>query len=238
MYGHRARIGYTSPPAVTETFPYEFYKIAPAGVTLAITTLNIVHMTDEEVEEGGRMSLAGARLLAAANVDIIVLGGVPLNLSLGLEKLEGLMADLEDELGIPVTSSLTSQVAALKTIGAKRVGVGQPFETEHEIYGEYLSHYGFDMVAQKGAGLTVLDLATTESDAAQGLARDLVGMAANLDTLYFPAPHWGIIGIIDELEAEHGVNVITAVQAILWNTLRKTGITEPISGFGRLLREF
>ena len=238
MYGHRARIGYTSPPAVTETFPYEFYKIAPAGVTLAITTLNIVHMTDEEVEEGGRMSLDGARLLAAADVDIIVLGGVPLNLSLGLEKLDGLMADLEDELGIAVTSSLTSQVAALKTIGAARVGVGQPFETEHEIYGEYLRHYGFDMVAQKGAGLTVLDLATTESDAAQGLARDLVGMDANLDTLYFPAPHWGIVGIIDELETEHGVNVITAVQAILWNTLRKTGITEPISGFGRLLREF
>lgn len=35
MYGHRARIGYTSPPIVTEVFPYEFYKMAPPGVTLA-----------------------------------------------------------------------------------------------------------------------------------------------------------------------------------------------------------
>lgn len=238
MYGHRARIGYTSPPAVTETFPYEFYEIAPKGVTLAITTLNIVHMTDDEVEEGARMSLEGARLLAKADVSIIVLGGVPLNLALGLDRLEGLMADLEEELGIPVTSSLTSQVEALKTVGAKRVGVGQPFETEHEIYGEYLRHYGFDLVAQKGAGLTVLDLATTGTDAAKGLSRSLVGMVPDLDTLYFPAPHWGIVGIIDELEKEHGVNVVTAVQAILWNTLRKTGVSEPITGFGRLLREF
>ena len=238
MYGHRARIGYTSPPAVTETFPLEFYKIAPDGVTLAITTLNIVHMTQDEVDEGGRMSLAGARLLAKAEVDIIVLGGVPLNLSLGLDKLEGLMADLGDELGIPVTSSLTSQVGALKAVGAERVAVAQPFETEHEIYGEYLRHYGLDMVAQKGAGLTVLDLATTDTETAKGLARDLMGMEGDIDTLYFPAPHWGVIGIIDELEKEHGVNVITAVQAILWNTLRKTGITEPITGFGRLLREF
>ena len=184
------------------------------------------------------MSLDGARLLAKADVSIIVLGGVPLNLALGLKRLEGLMAGLEEELGIPVTSSLTSQVEALKTVGAKNVGVGQPFETEHDIYGEYLGHYGFDMVAQKGAGLTVLDLATTDTDAAKGLSRSLMDMAPDLDTLYFPAPHWGIVGIIDELEKEHGVNVITAVQAILWNTLRRTGVNEPIAGFGRLLREF
>jgi hypothetical protein len=37
-YGHRARIGYTSPPLTTEVFPYEFYRMAPAGVTLVITT--------------------------------------------------------------------------------------------------------------------------------------------------------------------------------------------------------
>ena len=42
IYGHRARIGYTSPPLTTEIFPYEFYKIVPAGVTLVITTLAIV----------------------------------------------------------------------------------------------------------------------------------------------------------------------------------------------------
>jgi hypothetical protein len=38
VYGSRARIGYTSPPLVTEVFPYEFYKMAPPGVTLALTT--------------------------------------------------------------------------------------------------------------------------------------------------------------------------------------------------------
>ena len=42
MYGHRARIGYTSPPLTTEVFPYEFYRIVPDGVTLVVTTLAIV----------------------------------------------------------------------------------------------------------------------------------------------------------------------------------------------------
>ena len=33
-YGYRARIGYTSPPLTSEIFPYEFYRLAPDGVTL------------------------------------------------------------------------------------------------------------------------------------------------------------------------------------------------------------
>ena len=238
MYGTRARIGYTSPPAVTETFPYEFYKMVPEGVTLAITTLNIVKMTDDEVEEGAKMSLDCARLLSKAEVDLIILGGVPLNLALGFKNLDNIMKKLEDELGIPVTSSLTSQVAALKTVGAQRVGVAQPFETDHDIYSEYLQYYGFDVAGQLGAGLTVLDLATTNAQTAKGLANQIFKQSKNLDTLYFPAPHWGIIEIIEELENEHGVDVVSSVQAIIWNALRKTGVKEPITGYGRLLREF
>ena len=38
LYGHRARIGYTSPPLTTEVFPYEFYRMVPEGVTLMVAT--------------------------------------------------------------------------------------------------------------------------------------------------------------------------------------------------------
>ncbi|HEY7248120.1 MAG TPA: hypothetical protein VH678_30015 [Xanthobacteraceae bacterium] len=37
IYGWRVRIGYTSPPLATEVFPYEFYQMVPAGVTLVLT---------------------------------------------------------------------------------------------------------------------------------------------------------------------------------------------------------
>src|SRR5665647_1215189 len=50
MYGHRARIGYTSPPLTTEVFPYEFYKVVPEGVTLVITTLAIVVRSKDEID--------------------------------------------------------------------------------------------------------------------------------------------------------------------------------------------
>ena len=68
MYGYRARIGYTSPPIVTEVFPYEFYKMAPPGITLALTTLMVARHTPEsgEAEESWRHALRAAREMARA----------------------------------------------------------------------------------------------------------------------------------------------------------------------------
>jgi maleate isomerase len=44
--------------------------------------------------------------------------------------------------------------------------------------------------------------------------------------------------VLDKIEKELGVSVMTSQQAITWKALRTAGITEPIEGFGRLLREF
>jgi RsmE family RNA methyltransferase len=68
MYGYRARIGYTSPPAATEVFPYEFYLVAPKGVSLAISTLAIVGpeagFTDAECQRMKDGGAAAVRLSA------------------------------------------------------------------------------------------------------------------------------------------------------------------------------
>ena len=44
--------------------------------------------------------------------------------------------------------------------------------------------------------------------------------------------------LIGSLERELGVNVMTALQAIVWHALRRVGVTDRIEGFGRLFREF
>ena len=71
MYGHRARIGYTSPPLTTEIFPYEFYKIVPDGVSLVVTSLAIVVRSKDEVDQSYDISMRAAREMAAAGCDIV-----------------------------------------------------------------------------------------------------------------------------------------------------------------------
>src|SRR5437899_4389553 len=123
IYGHRARIGYTSPPLTTESFPYEFYKIVPEGVTLVITTLAIVERSKSEVEQSYDISMKAAREMAAAGVDIVVLGGVPINLSRGYDNAEQMIRELEAELGIKVSTSASAQAKAAATLGCKRAVV-------------------------------------------------------------------------------------------------------------------
>jgi maleate isomerase len=238
MYGHRARIGYTSPPYLTETFPYEFYKMVPEGVTLVLTTLAIKQLNNQEVEKSVAMTLEAAREMGRAKVDIVVFGGVPLNLSLGYDGLEETMRQTEKEIGVPVTSSVTAQINALRTVGARKVVLLHPFDDPKGLHADYVTHYGFELLGVKGAGKTVADLAHISHQEVAELAKALHKDHSEADTIYVPAPHWGIIDMIDPLEQALGVNVIIAIQAIVWEGLRRCGVTDRIPGYGRLLREF
>ena len=124
MYGHRARIGYTSPPIVTEVFPYEFYKMAPPGVTLALTTLMVARHSAEsgEAQESWNHAVRATREMAHAKVDIIVFGGGPVNYSGGSQRVHDTMQALQQEFGIPVTNSTTAYHQADATLGARVVG--------------------------------------------------------------------------------------------------------------------
>ncbi len=238
MSAIRARIGYTSPLFLTESFPYEFYKVMPEGVRLVLTTLAIHVYSPEEVRKSLEITMDAARKMAKAGVDLVILGGVPLNFSLGYEGLQSTMDGLQKEIGVQVSSSLTMQMKALKTLGARKIAVGHPIPETKSIYGEYLSHYGFEMLGQLGAGRTVSNQSMQPPDAALQLGRKLKAEFPDADTLYFPSPHWGTMGAIQAIEDELNVNVVTATLAILWDSLRLCKIDDKLKGYGRLMGQF
>jgi maleate isomerase len=236
--GIRARIGYTSPLFLTESFPYEFYKVAPDGVRLVLTTLAIHLYSDEEVSKSIAITLDAARKMGKAGVDLVILGGVPLNLSLGYEGLEQTMNSLQSEIGVPVTSSLSMQMKALRTLDARKVAVGFPIPETTTIYGDYLAHYGFELAGQMGVGRSVSTQSLITPQTMIDLARDLHDRFPQADTLYFPSPHWGTTSVIQSLEDELKVNIVSATQAIIWDALRRCDVREPIGGRGRLFAQF
>jgi maleate isomerase len=239
IYGHRARIGYTSPPFTTEVFPYEFYKIAPDGVTLVITTLAIVERGKSEVEQSYDISMKAARAMAAAGVDIVVLGGVPINLSRGHDNAGQMMRKLEAELGIKVSTSASAQAKAAAALGCKRAVVAQPYATtETERIAGYGRDFGCEILGAAGWGSAFNQIGRIPISAAFDMARDLMRAHPDADSILFPSPHWPVIGAIEPLEREFGVSVMTALQAIVWDALRRVGVNDRIEGYGRLLRQF
>ena len=98
IYGYRA---HASPPLLTEVFAYDFYRLAPAGVTLALTSLAILDRNKDEVDRSYEISMQAARAMASSGVDLVVLGGVPINLSRGYANADRMLADLSSKLFRP-----------------------------------------------------------------------------------------------------------------------------------------
>jgi maleate isomerase len=239
IYGYRARVGYTSPPLTTEVFPYEFYQIAPAGVTLVITTLAIVVRDKNEVDQSYDISMRAAREMAAAGVDIVVLGGVPINLSKGYKNAEQMITDLEAALGVKVSTSTSAQTRAAKALDCRKVVVAHPYElTETDRIASYALHFGCDVLGATGWGSAFNQIGRIPKHAALEMGRKLKREHPEADSLLLPSPHWPTAGSIEQLERELGINVMTAQQAIVWDALRRCGVTDRIDGFGRLFREF
>jgi maleate isomerase len=239
IYGSRARIGYTSPPLTTEVFPYEFYKIVPDGVTLVVTSLAIVVRSKDEVDQSYDISMRAAREMAAAGCDIVVLGGVPINLSRGAASAERMIRDLEAELHVKVATSASAQAAAAKALGCKKVVVAQPYEADDtERIAGYAEHFGCRVLGATGWGAPFNQIGRIPRHAAVDMGRALMRRHPDADSILFPSPHWPTAGALDALEREFGVNCMAAHQAIVWHALRRCGIEDRIEGFGRLLREF
>jgi maleate cis-trans isomerase len=239
MYGYRARIGYTSPPASTEVFPYEFYAVVPKGVTLVLTTLAVADVTPEEVARSYEISLKAAGEMARTGIDLMVLGGVPINLSRGFDHVEDLIRDTQERIGVPVTTSVTAQLDALRRTGARNVAIGHPFGPDMDkLFTDMMEHYGFSCVGIRSGGKGGRDLGTIPLEMSVELSRALKHAHPEADTVWLPCPHWACGEAIDAIEAELGVTVITANQAITWHALRRCGIDEARAGAGRLLRDF
>jgi maleate isomerase len=237
-YGSRARIGYTCPPLMAEIFPYEFYKLVPPGVTLVITTLSVIEPSAREVDQAYDMSLRAARELAAAGVDIVFLGGVPVNLARGRENAGEMLRSLAAELGVKVSSSTAAQEKAAKVLGCRNVVVAHPYAARED--GRLIAdaeRYGCKVLGAIGWGKAIAEFGRIPVSAALEMGRALMRAHPHADAIFFPSPHWPVIEAIEPLEREFGVTVMAASQACIWDALRLTGVDDRIEGYGRLLRD-
>ncbi len=234
MYGHRARVGYACPPRVAEVFVYEFYKIAPPGVTLAISTVGGGRASNAQLQDAFRVSMEAAEELAKTGVNAVVLGGEPLNASIGADELQKHLDSLSKKYSIPFTTSLTAQAEALRVLGAKKVAV----VSYGSSYGEGdLVPDGIEIAVSKNGGISGTPLATISIDVPVRLAREAKKEHPEIDSIKIRTAHWNTLEAIDALEKELDVNVVSASQAITWHGLRTAGIKDSIQGCGRLLRE-
>ena len=239
MYGCRARIGYTSPPITAEVFPYEFYRIAPAGVTLSLATLAVTTATKNELDQSYARSMAAARAMVEAGVDAIVFGGVPVIFSRGEQDNQMIVSGLESALGVRVSTTAAAQEKAARMLGCKKVVIVHAYDSsQHARQQSYVEARDCEVLGITGWGTVLPKFGSVPRDAAIEMGRALMKKHPDADSIILPSMQWPTIEAIAPLEAEFNVNVISATQAAIWDGLRLAGVTDRIEGYGRLLSEF
>jgi Arylmalonate decarboxylase len=150
----------------------------------------------------------------------------------------GLFDDLKATLSVPFTTALHACVAALNVYSAKRVLLLTPFDEKlNELICRHLEGKGVSAVAPHPfAELGVPKRMTP--DEVFALTKHSLNPADPVDAIYFQGAVLDPIKALEKIETELGLTVIASNPAMLWYVLSKLELAYPMSGYGRLLREW
>jgi len=237
-YGHIGRVGYLSPGIVDETLSAQFYRMAPHGVTLVRTSLELKDVTVEEVNAAVARTEKASAELGKYRPDCIIFGGSP-TVAVPGHGFEKVIVDkIEKASGRKAFSAQAAALEALRKHGARRLALATPFpDNVNAMVKEFIEKLGFEVLSIRGSGVAYLDLTLTPLQTSWDLGKRVFEEAKNADALYFPGAPQPCVDIIDALEDEFGTFVISSLQASLWKALQIIGYRVPINGYGKLLRE-
>jgi Arylmalonate decarboxylase len=150
----------------------------------------------------------------------------------------GLFEALKATLAVPFTTALHACVTALRVFDAKRVLLLTPFDERlNQLIREHLNQRGVDAVAPH----PFEDLAVPkrmDPDEVFELTKKSLSATDPVDAIYFQGAVLDPIKVLEKIERELGMMVIASNPAMLWYVLSKLGLSYPMSGYGRLMREW
>lgn len=151
----------------------------------------------------------------------------------GARKFEALMIELSG--GLDITTGARACNAALRTLGAKKIGVITPYQSVgDEQVRAYLTEEGFEV-----AGVHGLKCPTAKSIAEVGPERLREAFRAvngpGVDALVQVGTNLFCARVAAEMEEELGKPVIAINTATVWHAYRTHGIRDQLEGFGCLL---
>ena len=238
-YGRRARIGFIGPSAAAENNPYEFYRMAPEGVTIVLAHVGVEFREEVEASEAFLAGLAEpAGELGKRKVDVVVQAGVPYVVAGGPGFDQRVIQHLREVAGVPATSDIVACADALAALDVRRVALVTPFTASmNERVADYLGARGITVGADAlVARVPGIDLSTTALSIVQDTAQRAFVAAGDAQGVLINGARMPSVAVIDALERELGVPVVTSMQAMTWAGLRLAGVEDRIAGYGRLLQ--
>lgn len=232
-YGDQARIGLMVPSG-NQVCEAELHAMLPAGVAAHVTRLELRGSSEPELLRMLDGLDAAARLLADAQPALIAFHCTAVS-TFAPEMAGGITARIAAATGLPATGTAEAILAALTALRAHRIMLVTPYiAAVHEREVAFLAAHGIETVG--GDMMGVNSNAEMARIAPESIAAVVRAAKTHADACFLSCTAIRSAPLIEPLEAELGMPVITSNQVMAWHALRRCGIADTVPGFGRLMR--
>jgi maleate isomerase len=215
----------------------ELIRMLPEGICVLPLFNNVRHGTLEEFSSAIPSYEEKIAELAQDGVDLIHPAGTPPFMLLGYQGERDLIARWEDTYQIPIFTSGSNQVRALKALGVERfVGVGYDFE-DTAIVERYFTQAGFNVLGLERLPGRWEDIGRLSSREIYRLIRQIHKRSPGADCVYVQGGKLRMLDIVETLEQDLRIPVLHPGVATAWEIMLRLGVHAPRGGYGRLLAE-
>jgi maleate cis-trans isomerase len=237
------QLGYVIPHLYTDLDAYQFYRVAPEGMMLVTTGLNLKEYSLAAVETELPVLWQRFDLLAKKKVDRLSLSGVPVASALGRNKMREILAEAQSRTGLSCDTDLEAHIATLQHLGATKIALATRWpDSVVSALTRYLGEAGIEVLAVRSRSRTLdqnkESSAAADHELALELGREVLRAAPDAEALLMPGGLWYAIHAVPMLEAEFGKPVLLNILSTTWAALHSAGkrmLHRPDPRWGKVL---
>jgi maleate isomerase len=223
MRARRSRIGVIAP--FDMALDREYWDLAPAGVSIHFTRLDIVDLPYGPEHARAVADPAGlraaSRTLVRIDPDVVAFACTSASFVDGLDGEARIRAAIEGAGVAHATTASGALVECLRERGIRRVALGTPYE---DALGERLRAFLGEAGFEPGS---LVNLGYTDEEAVIGAPAEVVAALARAslfpgaEAVFLACTNLPTVGILDRLSGDLGVPVLSANQVLMEASVRR-----------------
>ena len=216
----------------------ELIRMLPEGIGVLPLFLDIQRGTADEFADVMAAYEVKVAQLAEQKVDLIHPEGAPPFMVKGYRGEGEIIAGWEKKYKIPIFTSGTNHIAALKALKIKQfIGVSYLGGTLNRTFADYFNDAGFEVLAMEGIEVPFEDAGKLSPLQVYSHIKRSFLAHPGAEGIYLLGSAWRVLDIIETLEQDLQVPVVHPVTARCWEIQKRLYVREPIAGYGRLVAE-
>jgi maleate cis-trans isomerase len=216
----------------------ELIRMLPEGIGVIPLFLNIREGTTSEFKRAVTPYEPLIAQLAESGCDLVHPEGAPPFMLLGHKGEAELLRKWEKTYKVPLFTSGTNHVRALKALKARRfVGATYFGGPINDLFGKYFVEAGFDVLGMEGIATPFEQIGQMSSEQVYAHVKQAFLKHRGAEAIYLLGSGWRVLPVIDLLEQDLGVPVVHPVPARCWEIQQRLSVRQPVKGFGRLLAD-